>query len=172
MRAIFSQSLIFSCLLSLLVLSPSTSAFASPSWSKATGGCSHLHVHLNGQEPATQTCLDDSGLDCRNGENNIELILWWDANYSGPSICFSGTGSVDLTTFSAPPISCSCDTWDNQVSSFEIIDRPTVVTIYADPEEHGQSISYRDRAYQDNFSDTPIEDNNASSISIQLASTN
>jgi hypothetical protein len=111
MRAISSQSMIFSCILSLLVLSSfSTSAFASASPKNGKGGCSHLHVHLNGKRPATQTCLDgqtstngvSEGSDCETPD--IELILWWDAKFKGDNVCFSGTGSTDLGVYPKPAL--------------------------------------------------------------------
>ena len=177
MRAISSRSMIFSCILSLVVLSSlSTSAFASPSLSKATGGCSHLSVHLNGTQPATKTCLDGqisttgvSEPDCGSG-TNIELILWWDPNYSGANICFSGTGATDLGEYPRPALApCSNRTlvicsWDDNASSFEMWDSSMVKTIYAD--KGGNGASFHATVYHDNLGDTEVYDDNASSISI------
>jgi hypothetical protein len=161
----------FSSILSLVVLSSfSTSAFASPSLRNATSGCSHLSVHLNGTQPATQTCLDGqispngvSEPDC--GATGIELILWWNANYSGPNICFSGTGSTELDSYPAPALTCLCTSWDKQASSFEMRDSSTVKTIYTDKGENGAS--FHATVYQGNLANTPVGDDNASSISIE-----
>ncbi len=176
MRAISSRSMIFSCILSLVVLSSfSTSAFASPSSSNATSSCSHLSVHLNGTQPATQTCLDGqisttgvSEPDC--GTTGIELILWWDPNYSGANICFSGTGSTDLGEYPRPALApCSNNTvvicsWDKNASSFEMLDSSTTKTIYAGI--GGNGAQFQATVYRDNLANTPVGNDNASSISI------
>jgi hypothetical protein len=177
MRAIFSQSLIFSCLLSILVLSSfPTSAFASPNSRNAASDCLHLYVHLNEKGPATKTCLDGqigptgiSEPDC--GSRNIELILWWDAKLSGPNICFSGTGGTNLGSYPRPALAlCSNHTlifcsWDNNASSFEMRDSSTIKTIYAGI--GGNGTSSHATVYHGNLANTPIGNDNASSIGIE-----
>jgi hypothetical protein len=178
MRAISSRSMFFSCMLPLVVLSSfSTSAFASPSSSKATSDCLHLSVHLNGTQPATKTCLDGQvstdGVrepDCGSTQNIIELILWWDPNYSGANICFSGAGSTDLGEYPRPALApCSNNTivictWDKNASSFEMLDSSTTKTIYAGIGGNGASFSAI--VYQNNLANTAVGNDNASSISI------
>ncbi len=176
MRAISSRSMFFSCMLSLVVLSSlSISAFASPSSRNAISDCSHLSIHLNGKEPATKICLDGhsttgiSEPDC--GSRNIELILWWDTNLSGPNICFSGTGGTDLGSYPRPALAaCSNHTlifcsWDNNASSFEMLDSSTVKTIYAGID--GNGASFHTTVHQGYLVDTPVGNDNASSISIE-----
>lgn len=177
MRVISSQSMIFSCILSLLVLASfSTSAFASPSFRKATGGCSHLHVHLNGKQPATKTCLDNqasttsiSEPDC--GIPNPELTLWWDAKRGGANVCFSGEGSTDLVAYPRPALGLchngaviNC-TWDKNASSYEMWGANTFKTIYTGIA--GNGTPYADKSSEGDLSNTPVGEDNASSISIE-----
>jgi hypothetical protein len=176
MRAISSRSMIFSCILPLLVLSSlSTSTFAIPTRNTASD-CLHLYIHLNGKEPATKTCLDGqigptgiSEPDC--GSRNIELILWWNAGYSGPNICFSGTGGTDLGSYPRPALAlCSNHTliicsWDNNASSFEMLGSSTVKTIYAGIGGNGALVN--GTVNHTNLANTPVGNDNASSISIE-----
>jgi hypothetical protein len=90
--------------------------------------CAHQAVHLNGDKPATVTCLDQiikdvspkTGLsDC----NTAVVQIWWNSDFNWTSICFSGNGFANLTDF-APAWydvpTCHCTSWDDQASSFAL----------------------------------------------------
>ena len=55
--------------------------------------------------------------------NTAEVTLWWDLDFSGDELCFSGNGLVNLTDY-APSwytsILCHCFSWDDQSSSFAL----------------------------------------------------
>jgi len=91
--------------------------------------CHHLQVHLQGQQAPQRKCLD--ALVHNNatpfigvtGCDNDSLILYWDANLSGDTVCFDGSGSTDLTSYCAPWDKGGClNSWNDQPSSFQAND--------------------------------------------------
>lgn len=179
MRAISLRSMIFSCILSLLVLSSfSTSAFASTDPGNGTSSCPHLYIHLNGTQPATRICLDSQGISARSdcAAADIELILWWDAGYKYNNICFSGIGSTDLGSYPKPAlVLCSdhtgifCTSWNDNASSYDMSGTSTVKSIYTDIA--GNGVVYSGTTEHGNFGDTPVGNDNASSITIEPVGT-
>jgi hypothetical protein len=90
--------------------------------------CAHQAVHLNGDKPATVTCLDrvtkgifpKTGL---SGCNDAVVQIWWDTSLNWTSLCFSGNGFANLTDF-APAwydaALCHCTSWNDQASGFAL----------------------------------------------------
>lgn len=100
--------------------------------------CDHLQVHLQGNKPPITRCLDNT-VSPRNGSqpgisitcDGFSLVLYWDANLSGGTICFSGYGWANLTDYCAPINYGGClQNWNDKVSSFNSQDTPG--TFYKD----------------------------------------
>jgi hypothetical protein len=91
----------------------------------ANASCQHLQVHLQGKQTPTTHCLDS--LVRTNAIPSVvvsacgidSVILYWDGNFSGDTICFKGSGSTDLTSYCAPLDQGGCLTsWNDKASSF------------------------------------------------------
>jgi len=114
--------------------------------------CQHLLVKLHGLAPATGSCLDkhvsamlsmaatsgttpDLGfVDCGNHANS--LILWFDTNFQGGTICFENAGSTDMTQWNCPAPHVFCN-WNDNASSYQ--SRCSAGTFYIDVGEQGPS---------------------------------
>lgn len=180
MKKIFSISSLVGCIVAiLLALSFSPGVFASTTTQNGMSGCSHLSVQLNGTRPATENCLDRqlntgrmSPKSVTTGCGSPSLILWWDGGFSGFSICFSGSGATDLTSYAKPSgARCSvasgpnCTSWNDNASSYEITGR-SAVTIYPDIGQGGSPTFERSTFSQGNLGSTPIGNDRASSVLI------
>ena len=100
--------------------------------------CHSLSVHLNGKAPATVKCLDkQSGpFIGKTGCASNTLIIYADAGFSGWSICFSGWGSTDMTSYWVNPFW----NWNDQASSY--ISSCNSGVFYKDTGQRGQQQSF------------------------------
>ncbi len=116
--------------------------------------CQTLEVHLHGDQPATSICLDgmapvpssksarqtspDIKVDnsCSNYFN--DLALWWDANYYGPDICFTGSGTANMTDYKWCNV-FGCYSWNDQASSYATGCSP--VTFYVNTNRKGSNVT-------------------------------
>ena len=104
--------------------------------------CEHLLVHLRGNEPPLTTCLDAQhpksvSITC----DDYSLVLYWDANFSGATLCFSGSGWANLTDYCAPIYLGGClQNWNDKTSSFESHDTPG--TFYYNTDLNGPALSF------------------------------
>ena len=105
----------------------STTKFTN-SGAKPSKLCSHQSVHLNGKNAPTVICLDQQAKGTHpyisvSGCNTATVTVWWDQSFLGDSICFSGNGFANLTSY-APAwynvIGCHCTSWNDQASSFAL----------------------------------------------------
>ncbi|HEU5380727.1 MAG TPA: hypothetical protein VFV38_35335 [Ktedonobacteraceae bacterium] len=88
--------------------------------------CHALLVHLNGNLPATTTCLDGSTTGqvspaiSVDGDCSIKKAVWiyWDANWQGACIGFVGEGRANLTDYDSCHSEIECYNWNDQASSF------------------------------------------------------
>jgi hypothetical protein len=95
--------------------------------------CEHLLVHLRGSASPLTTCLDSvpASNSVRHPASisitcdDYSLVLYWDANFSGPTLCFSGSGWANLTDYCAPIYLGGClQNWNDKTSSFISHDTP------------------------------------------------
>jgi hypothetical protein len=121
------QHVILASLLTVLALLATTTpaSAASPSSSAQKSSCHELLVHLNGNALATSQCLDQkigasTGFKPATAQDNCTTIgalkIFSDANYQGNVICFTGTGSVNLTSYW---IAWPFVSWNDVASSFD-----------------------------------------------------
>jgi hypothetical protein len=114
-------ALVFAALLGLAI-----ATHASADTRPSAGDCAVLRVQLNGDRPATHTCLaharagqgmdppSSAGIsrdDCYWGD----LALYQNRNYGGAKLCFTGTGTVNLRNY--PIYAWPPGTWSERVSS-------------------------------------------------------
>jgi hypothetical protein len=103
--------------------------------------CTTLVVHLRGRMPPDIHCSAtaavkmarvalSSGLavtpatvvdqcGASGPPNQVWAAFYWDVNFSGPQLCFTGTGSIDLSNYDGYP----GQTWRNHASSINIAAR-------------------------------------------------
>ncbi|MBA2392089.1 MAG: hypothetical protein H0V70_05010 [Ktedonobacteraceae bacterium] len=91
-----------------------------------TQSCNNLVVTLNGTNTPKLTCLDSKIKS--NGRLNPAIVqancpayimLFWDSNFGGGNICFTGLGSTDLTAYCAPWNGGGClNSWNDNASSY------------------------------------------------------
>lgn len=90
-------------------------------------------VYLHGKHIATTKCLDGAvssgnGHQTANitvGCDDYSLVLYWDGNLSGATVCLEGSGWINLTSLCAPWYLGGCaNSWNDQVSSFDSRDTP------------------------------------------------
>jgi hypothetical protein len=138
-----------------------------------SAACSHLQVHLQGKQTPTTKCLDPLihtnaiPLIALSGCGTDSIILYWDGNLSGDTVCFNGSGSTDLTSYCAPLDQGGCLTsWNDEASSFHAYN--ITGTLYADIGDNGASESFAagesNNLYGNSFS---LGNDTASSLATQ-----
>lgn len=140
-------SLLLCCI--LFTFAPLGIAQAAPKTSSSNPqqSCSVLQVELHGSQPATSTCLQSgktastSGTVSPNtvvtGCSSHALELYSDPDYSGYTICFIGSGFVNMTDYCGPlPVGCLWN-WNDAASSFWLGCSP--VMFYTDTNGGGGS---------------------------------
>jgi hypothetical protein len=121
----------------------------APAPTPPAGDCAVLLVQLNGNQPATDTCLTPAPgrgepplgasahpvSDCMT----TDLRLYQDTNYGGKMICFRSIGKADLRAYLIYgwPL---YRLWDDRVSSF--ITGDSYVNFYADGLQTGERLRY------------------------------
>lgn len=90
-------------------------------------GCNNLHITLRGNTNDAAPIIECSDALSSGGVSpNIgvvdcsssSIILYWD-EYAGGTLCFSGTGATDLTSYCAPWNYGGCvNNWNDKVTSF------------------------------------------------------
>lgn len=141
---------------------------APPAVGRAASYCHTLRVQLNGDQPATSTCLDPQPQ--ANGQvqpqtaqtscASSDLHLWSDANYSGDLICFSGTGSVNLTDYGRGYFG----NWNDAASSYSTGQR--CGTFYADINLAGVAQGFGPGQSGGFTNGTPVHNDQLSSLAI------
>jgi hypothetical protein len=139
----------------------------------ASAVCSHLQVHLQGKQTPVMKCLDSLmhtnaiPLIAVSGCGTDSLILYWDGNLSGDTVCFNGSGSTDLTSYCAPWDQGGClNSWNDQASSFHAYN--ITGTLYANIGDNGAAEAFSagesNNLYGNSFS---LGNDNASSLATQ-----
>lgn len=140
--------------------------------------CHHLQVHLQGKQTRTTKCLDSlvhtnvTPLIGVSGCGSDSLILYWDGNQSGDTVCFNGSGSTDLTSYCGPWDKGGClVTWNDQASSFHAHD--ITGTLYSDIGDNGRaenfSASESNNLYGNSYS---VGNDAVSSLAVQSCNFN
>lgn len=116
------------------------------------GRCAVLHVQLNGDRPATHTCVapapagqgTDPSAPSAAFAGSVScgpdiLTLYWDKYYWGPKICFSGSGIANLGDYS-PQWYTPWLSWSDKMSSFRT--GPQYVNFYEHSNAQGAKLRY------------------------------
>lgn len=86
---------------------------------KDASSCKHLYVHLNGNKPATQKCLDNlktsPNFESGNCTTTDWIHLFQNTYETGADLCVDGKGCGNLTDYW---ISWPFTNWNDQLSSF------------------------------------------------------
>lgn len=147
---------------SVLFLSTSNSVHLSSKSEQKP--CRIVLVHLNGNNPSSQTCIDSStektNPNLSNGDCGNTTNLFVDAYQQGAEICFSGTGFANLTDYSW----CDfffCYSWNDTATSFATHTQPA--TFYIDINGGGLDASYGSNRLG-NFTSNPMPNDAVSSV--------
>jgi hypothetical protein len=140
--------------------------------------CHHLQVHLQGKQTPTTKCLDSLVRTnaipaiAVSGCGTDSVVLYWDGNLSGDTVCFNGSGSTDLTSYCGPWDQGGClTTWNDQASSFHAYN--ITGALYADIGDNGRRETFAagesNNLYGNSFS---LGNDNASSLATQSCTYN
>lgn len=117
-----------------ILLSPGTAHAASV-------GCAHRMVQLHGSAAATSFCADKSASTSVTPDVNIsfcgsgDLKIYQNGSFSGYEICFSGTGTANMTAYTMP----NGVNWNDQASSATT--GSNCVVFWSDTNERGNADS-------------------------------
>lgn len=178
-------SLLFLLVSALLIASEGVSASSLSSAHQlskqnfiANTSCHHLQVHLQGKQTPTTKCLDSLVRTnaipaiAVSGCGTDSVVLYWDGNLSGDTVCFNGSGSTDLTSYCAPWDQGGClTTWNDQASSFRAYN--ITGALYSDIGDNGRQESFsageNNNLYGNSFS---LGNDTASSLATQSCAYN
>jgi hypothetical protein len=103
---------------------PGRGPSGSPTPTPAANDCAVLRVHLNGDRPATHTCLATAaagqgtvtaGISSTNYCLANDLQIYQDYYHGGKRLCFYGSGSVNLKDYGLGWFS----SWSDKMSSYK-----------------------------------------------------
>lgn len=138
--------------------------------------CQRLYVHLNGNSPATVSCLDTPPASAGVQPNSDTapcgdtLNIFVDAYQSGDEICFGGSGFANLTGYQhchwvwypwGPTFQCF--PWNDDATSWASHNQTG--KFYGDTNGNGICASYGANG-NGNFTSNPIPNDSLSSICI------
>lgn len=137
--------------------------------------CQHTYVHLQGKNKpivgctATQNSSKETPFISVTGCDSESLVLYWDSNFSGDTICFDGSGSTDLTSYCSAWDHGGClVSWNDQASSYKAYD--VSGSFYIDIGDNGSSFGFV--AFQSGNFGGSVGNDQLSSVNLQSCRAN
>jgi len=122
-------------------------------------------VISHGSQPATYQCTKSNATPNSNTAACGQLILWWDANGGGDSLCLNTkiSQSINLTDIPNPFRGVS---WNDQASSYQVL--CAGVAFFTDINRGGSSVTSGANTGIRNFTPGAVPNDTLSSVFINL----